>query len=418
MSSEDNVKPYNQLWLPTIALGAALALAGYGLAAETQPPQLAVTAQPAPTSAPAAAANPPTAAPTSAPAATAVPQPTAEPNTSVVPSATPAPTSLLPNDVPWVQSAGTIFADDESFELAKHGLPAPAYNFVAAPDGTMVAYASQQGHLIVADVRTGQAIVDDNQSIMPTNFVFSPDSGALAYGTAEGELSLIELPSGTRQPIALEKESALQDPPTTTLMPIAWTNDGLYTQQVIWGSDAPPQGIVRVDTRTGATTEITDKQHYGTAIAPDGKSIALITGSMPLGDQPTTGITLLNVATGQTTQPVAEQPQIIRGLRWSPDGARMLYAVGSGYEASDTRLQVLAVGGPASTSGDGLVIQSYRDIGWSNTTTPIVLTIKPDGLWLYRLELGDEGPNNLEPLLGIPAEPGTQFDGQIIYTPR
>jgi hypothetical protein len=36
MSSEDKVKPYHQLWLPTIALGAALALASCGLAAETQ----------------------------------------------------------------------------------------------------------------------------------------------------------------------------------------------------------------------------------------------------------------------------------------------------------------------------------------------------------------------------------------------
>ncbi len=197
------MKPYNQLWLPTIALVGALALAACGQAAATQPTQPAATAQPAPTSAPAATSAPPTAAPTSAPAATAVPQPTAEPTTSAGPSATPDPTSLLPNDAPWVQSAGTIFADDESFEFAKHGLPAPAYNFVTASDGTMVAYTSQQGHLIVADVRTGQAIVDDSQAIMPTNFVFSPDSGALAYGTGEGELKLIELPSGTRHPIAL-----------------------------------------------------------------------------------------------------------------------------------------------------------------------------------------------------------------------
>ena len=125
---------------------------------------------------------------------------------------------------------------------------------------------------------------------------------------------------------------------------------------------------------------------------PMAHSIALITGNMPLGDQPTTGITLLNVASGQTTQPVAEQPQIIRGLRWSPDGARLLYAVGSSYDASDTRLHVLAVGGPVGTPGDGLVIESYRDIGWSDTMTPIVLTLKENGLWLYRIELGDEGP--------------------------
>jgi hypothetical protein len=412
------VKPYTQLWLPTIALVGALALAACGPPAATQPTQPATTAQPAPTSVLAATSAPPTAAPTSAPTATAVPQLTPEPPTSAAPSATPEPESLLPNDVPWVHSAGTIFADDESFEFAKHGLPPPAYNFVTASSSMLVAYTSQQGHLIVADVRTGQAMVDDSQAITPTTFVFSPDSGALAYGTGEGELNLIELSNGTRHPIALEQQPTPEDRPTTTLMPIAWTNDGLYAQQVIWGSDAPPQGIVRVEVSSGVTIEITAQQHYGAAIAPDGKSIALITGSMPLGDQPTTGITLLNVASGQTTQLVAEQPQIIRGLRWSPDGARLLYAVGSSYEASDTRLLVLAAGESQGTPDDGLVIQSYRDIGWSDTLTPIVLTLKENGLWLYRMELGEGGPNNLALLLGIPAQPGTQFDGQIIYTPR
>ena len=189
MSSEDKVKPYNQLWRPLIAPVGALALAACGPAAATQPTQPAATALPATTSAPAATTAPTTAAQTSAPAATAVPQPTPRPM-GAAPSATPQPTSLLPNDVPWVQSAGTIFADnDQSFEFAKHGLPPAAYNFVTAPDGTMVAYTSQQGHLIVADVCTGQAIVDDSQAIMPTTFVFSPDSGALAYGTAEDELT-------------------------------------------------------------------------------------------------------------------------------------------------------------------------------------------------------------------------------------
>jgi hypothetical protein len=50
---------------------------------------------------------------------------------------------------PWLQSTGIIFADDESFEFAKPGLSTPVYNFVTAPDGTMVAYTCQQGHLIM-----------------------------------------------------------------------------------------------------------------------------------------------------------------------------------------------------------------------------------------------------------------------------
>jgi hypothetical protein len=282
----------------------------------------------------------------------------------------------------------------------------------------MVAYTSQQGHLVVADVRTSQAIVDDSQSVMATSFVFAPDSRALAYGTSEGELYTIELPGGMRRPIPLAKQPTPQNGPISALMPLSWTNDGLYAQQVIWGSDAPPQGVVRVDPTSGATATITAKEMIGAEFAPDGKSIALITGSMPLGGEPNTGIALLDLASGQMTQLVAERPQIIRGLRWSPDGARLLYAVGDTYESNDTRLHVLAPGGPAGTPGEGLVIQLYRDIGWLNDTTPIVLTIKPTGVWLYRMELGDQGPNNPTPLMGIPAQPGVQVDGQIIDTPR
>lgn len=405
------MKRYTQRWLATSMLVGALALAACGQSA-TQPTQIAATAQPAPTSAPTATMPPPTAAPTNAPTVTAMPQPT------LAPSETPTPSSQLPNDVPWVHSSGTIFADDESFVFAQHGLPESGYNVATAPDSTMIAYISQQGHLIVANLRSGQAMIDESQAIMPTNFVFASDSSALAYGTSQGELILLDLPSGTRHSIPLEQEPVSQDRPTSTLMPIAWTNDGLYSQRVIWGSDAPPQGIVRIDPSSGALTEITNKEHYGVQIAPDGTSIALITGSMPIGDQPTTGIAILDLVSGQMTQPVAEQPQIIRGMRWSPDGTRLLYAVGSSYDASDTRLRVFTASGAASSADTGLVIQFYRDLGWIDNLTPIVLTITSEELRLYRLELNDENPTNPVPILGIPAQPGVPFDGQIIYTPQ
>ena len=93
---------------------------------------------------------------------------------SVAPTATPAPTSALPNDVPWVHSAGIVFADDETFDLVKHGLPAPAYQFQVAPDGATVAYVNQQGHLIIADLRTSQVIVGDQAGIMVAGYHSRP----------------------------------------------------------------------------------------------------------------------------------------------------------------------------------------------------------------------------------------------------
>lgn len=422
------MKPIYTIRLLSAALvGALVLLVSCGPTTAAQPTPIATattipaaaTALPAATSAP-AITTAPTAAPTAIPTATATSQPTTEPTVSAEPTATPAPTSLLPNDIPWVHSAGTIFADDETFDLVKHGLPAPAYQFQVAPDGTMIAYLSRQDHLIVADIRTSQAILDDGPAVMATGFAFAPDGHALAYGTPEGQLNILDLPSGERHPIALSEQPAPQNRPTTILMPIAWTNTGLYAQQVIWGSDALPQGIVHIDPANGMVTPIRTDTHLSAFVSPDEKRIALITGSVPIGAQQITGITLLDIASGQATPLVPEQPQLIRSLRWSPDGTQLLYASVANYDTVETKLQVISTGAkaPAGPAKESLVLDTYRDIAWGGAQ-PLLLTIEKDGLLhLYWVEMNDQGIISLAPSAALVAPTAEQVDGQIIYAPQ
>jgi len=414
---EKKVKSTYIYWLSGMALAV---LVGCGPTTAAQPTPIAVpTSVPAATSAPAVTAAP-TAAPTAVPAATAAPQPTAEPTVSAEPTATPAPTSLLPNDVPWVHSAGTIFADDESFDIAKHGLPAPAYQFQVAPDGTMIAYMSQPGHLIVADMRTSQIIVDDRAAVMAAAFVFAPDSRSLFFTTTDDRAGLIDLPGGQRHDLTLGAERNLPNGMSTGVLPIAWIEQGILAQQVLWGTDAPAQGVIWIDPTTGAVTPISKIEHISAALSPDGTQIAFVTGNVPIGDQPTTGITLLDLASGQATPLVPEQPQLIRALRWSPDGARLLYASMASYDTIETKLQLINVASkaPADPADKSLAVDTYRDIAWSGAQ-PLLLTAEKDGLLhLYWVELSDQGIISLAPAAALAAPSAEQPDGQIIYAPR
>jgi len=422
------VKSLYKIRISYAALAGALALlvsCGSTTAAQPTPIAAATTIPAAATTLPVATSAPaittaPTAAPTGIPTATATSQPTTQPTANAEPTATPAPTSLLPNDVPWVHSAGMIFADDETFDLVKHGLPAPGYQFQVAPDGTMIAYISQQGHLIVADIRTSRAILGDGAAIMVAGYAFAPDSHTLLFTTPDDQAELVDLPSGQRHSLKLGAQPNVPSGMSTGLIPIAWNERGLFAEQVFWGTDAPPQGVVRLDPATGAVTPISEIDHISAAFSPDGKRLALVTGSVPIGEQQITGITLVDVASGQATPLVPEQPQLIKALRWSPDGAQLLYASAANYDTLETKLQVIGtnVKAPAEPAKESLVIDTYRDIAWGSAQ-PLLLTAEKNGLlYLYWVELSDQGIVSLAPSMGLPVPDAEHADGQIIYAPR
>ena len=408
-----------------VLLGALAILLACGPAEATQPTPIAATAAPpantsapaataVPTSAPAATSAPtsmPTAQPTAIPAATPTPQPAPQP------TAVPAPAGALPKDVPWIYSAGLIFADDETYDPVKKGLPAPSYQIRVAPDGATVAYVSQQYHLIIADLQASQVIVDDQAGINVAGFAFAPDSRSLFFTTDDDRAGLIDLPSGQRRDLELGPERNLPNGMSTGVIPIAWTEQGLFAQQVLWGTDAPPQGIVQIDPATGAVKPIAQINHLGAALAPDGKQLALVTGSAPISEQPRTGITLLDLASGQTTPLVPEQPRLIKALNWSGDGTLILYASVATYETPDTLLQLAAVGAPDSMTKGTLTLDTYRDIAWGSTQ-PLLLSADKDGLLrLYWVEISDQGIISIAPSVAYAPPAAEQIDGNIMYTP-
>src|SRR6266508_892610 len=101
----------------------------------TAAPAATVTAIPAATAAP---ASPPTSVPTSAPAA-----PTAEP------------IAILPASRLWVRIGDTIIAPGDTprmLDLQSLDYPLIRDNALAAPDGTSIAYVSQEDRLVIVDM--------------------------------------------------------------------------------------------------------------------------------------------------------------------------------------------------------------------------------------------------------------------------
>ncbi|GAB4130388.1 MAG: hypothetical protein OHK0050_44530 [Roseiflexaceae bacterium] len=366
--------------------------------------------------------------PTQAPATivpSVLPEPTTQPtNTVIVPTHSPTPTaaipptteptSLLPADMPWIATQVEIYADDEQWVFADHGLPQPIANLTISGDARWAAYTTHQGALVVANLRTDAIVVGEAQAIIPFSMAFAPTNDALIVGNSRGELTHINLADGSQTPLNLSGWQPPVDLPDGILMPIGWTAAGIYAQLVTIGSDTPPQGIVRIDPTTGVVATIASLPFYQAAIAPNGQAIALVTGIQPLEGQANTGMQLLDLGSGQLRQLVSEQPQLIRSMRWSPDSSQILYAQSASAETATTQITLVSVAGSPPTPL--ATIQAYRDLGWSDNSTPILLELKPDQIVLFRIDISSN-PASIIPIMGIPM-PSGPFDGRIVYTPQ
>lgn len=375
--------------------------------------QLAAPTQ-APTSAPATSLP----EPTGAPPATKLPEPTSAP--TVPPTAQPTPTltrvALLPNDMPWVFRSGIIFGDDESLDFQQLGYPAPGFRFLVAPNGAYIAYISQEDRLVVIDMLSRAATTPEQRDMHIVGFSFSPDSRALAYRDANGPLQIIDLSSGQKQTIPEPQHD--QQP---ILSPVEWTSAGLIVERLLWGSDALSQGLALIDPVSGTLTPMRERDHLRAVVSPDGRRIALVTGNLPIGAAPSAAILLLDIASGHETTIVPERQQVIKALRWSPDGSRLLYAESLEYQHPVTRLhvlnadgtneQVLEVGGKAGGP-------AFSDLGWRDNATVLLLSAEGgQRLELYTLTLGSFDGAGLQPIMGIRIDPDQRLD-QIVYTPQ
>jgi hypothetical protein len=381
--------------------------------ASTQATEMPVAPTQVPTSPPPATATPePTPMPTAP--ATSLPTPTSTPTAQ--PTTTPTRLAILPNDMPWVFRAGTVFGDDESLDFQQRGYPAPASRLLAAPNGAYIAYTSQDERLVVIDMLSHEQITPEPRDIQVAGFTFSPDSRALAYRVVDGPLQIFDLPSGRKRTIP--------EPPADQpllLSPVAWSPTGLVVERLLWGSDALPQGLALIGPVSGTISPLREREHLRAVPSPNGRRIALVTGSVPIGGAPKAAITLLDIASGTETTIVPERQQVIKALRWSPDESRLLYAESVDYQSTVTTLHVLnADASPeqALELGGKAGGPTFTDAVWRNDNTVLLLSAEGGPrLQLYTLPLDSFDITGLLPIMGIRIEPDQRLD-QIVYTPQ
>jgi hypothetical protein len=409
-----NKQPYP--YIGTVLL-IALALAGCDAAGPASSQATLVPAAPTQlsTNQPPATTLP---EPTTAPSATAAPAPTAMPAPTTLPTVQPSPSPvvevLMPNDVPWVFRAGILYGDDEALDFKQLGYPAPGWSLRAAPNGDYIAYISQEDQLVVIDMRSHKQINPEQRDVHVAGFAFSPDSRALAYRVVDGPLQILDLPS--------EQKRTIQEPPTDQplmLSPVAWSPTGLLIERLLWGSDALPQGLALIEPASGTISSIREREHLRAVVSPDGRRIALVTGSVPIGGAPSAAIVLLDIASGTETTVVPERQQLIKALRWSPDGSRLLYAESAEYQSTNTTLHVLADATPEQALELGQKGgPSFTDIGWRDDGTALLLSAEGGPrLQLYTLPLDTFDISALQPILGIRINPDERSD-QLVYTPQ
>jgi hypothetical protein len=380
----------------------------------------ATTVPPTPTQAP---IQVPTSTPaTTTPELTPVPPSgiTASPTPTFSPMAQPSPTPvaelLLPNDVPWVFRAGIIYGDDESFDFQQRGYPAPGWSLRATPNGYYIAYISQQDQLVVIDMRNGKQITPEPRDIHVAGFAFSPDSRELAYRVVDGPLQILDLAS--------EQKHSIPEPPTDqplTRLPVEWSRAGLLVERLLWGSDAPPQGLDIIDTDSGMIWPIREHEHLRALVSPDSRRMLLATGSVPIGGTPKAAITIMNMASGFEMPVVPERQQVIKALAWSPDGSRLLYAESVDYQSTVTTLHVLnadATPEQVLELGARAGAPAFTDIVWRDNDAVLLLSAEGGPrLQLYRLPLDSFTVVGLQPIMGIRSDPDQRQD-QIVYSPQ
>lgn len=421
----------SQRWRSCAALLLALALGACGPQAPgAQAPTSAATGIPAPTVVAATAAPAPTAEPTAVPTV----EPTVEPTTAppaAEPTVDPAISDTLPPaDALWVHSGGMLYGDDESIDFQQRGLPAPAYQMRAAPDGSYLAYISQDNRLAVIDMRRGSNIIRDDEPLATitafAGIAFSPDSRSLALTAIEGDswrLQVRDLQGGATRTI-LEGSTIATASDTQPLLPglVAWAAGGLVVQRLLWASDAPPRDVELVSPADGSLRSLRKGEHISVYPSVDGSRLAVVSGRLPIGDLPTAAITVIDTVSGQQTEIAPSQQMLVRAVRWSPDGSRLLYAVAKGYQSPATSIHALSADGSNEQVvevGAPGIKATYSDIAWKDDATALLLSAQSDGyVHLYALPLSSFDITGLSPLAAFERRAAQGQADEIVYAPR
>jgi Tol biopolymer transport system component len=349
----------------------------------------------------------------------------------------------LPRNAIWIISSNVVQAaapGTPEIVLAPNPESVNAFNVQVAPDGSRIAFTEftneGRARFGVLNAQTGEKLqlgdVFNSAFVSPR---FSPDSRRLAYtmidqsDPAKSSWQLQIVGPADDEVKILKRE--VTDPPAThtlqPLAPVAWTPDGIYVEQLLWNSDAPPQNLSLVNPESGDVQLISDKQYMRMLVSPDGKLGARVTGIFAMGPdvQGETTLTMLDLATGRETPLFEKQSFWMPVLRWSPDSERLVYArqagVGSGLvtalnviAADGTGEQTLAIGGTG-------VRGQLRDAAWLDAETLLLLVHESDNkVRLYSLPLATLNREAMQEIAEFDPPPSgnPNQEMRILYVPQ
>ncbi len=381
--------------------------------------------EPPPTATPVSLSPTPVAQTTDIAASPAVSMPT---ETSTAPQQT-----RLPVDTSWLRVGRQIFApstDTAPLDLETSDEVSIPIAVTVAPDGGYLAYvdnSSIPARLMLRDLASGTTdSVTAEESSEVSEVRFAPDSSALVYtliGQQSWQIRVRDLATGAEQ--VLQQGSLLpgEDRQLPRLpLPVAWTPAGLWVRLVLWGTDAPAQGLALLDPTSGSITAELQREHLAAYPAPDGTRVALMTGMMPIGAIPQTALVVVDLADGTEQTIMPERQGFIRMLKWSPDGTWLLYTSAESYETSTITLTALRADGSDERSlifGAPEVALSLHDLDWFNGTTPLLLvTDDLEGqLALHQLPLETFTPGGLQSIASMVLPDAQMSIVQIVYVP-
>ncbi len=377
---------------------------------------------------------------------TAIPQPTVVPVTTAPPTNVPdgaateipAPTTdaLLPSDAVWVfadtaiaaAAPGTpkIVLGDDPFMLNPQTIQ-------AARNGSRIAYtlSDNQGQIrfLTIDTRTGaQHVYASTPNMMIVGARFSPDGSQLAYAridqSKQPDSWQFEIAGATPEQVRVLTQWVRSQPSDhlQPLAPMAWTPNGLFVEQLLWNSDAPPHGIARVNPIDGSAQSVVDTDHLRAEVSPDGLHAAELTGILPMGPDVDSKVTLktIDLTTGQASPIVTDGEFWVALMRWAPDASRLLYAKQQDLSTPIYELVLTAPDGSGAVSvplGEGGLNGILHDAAWQDAKTLLLLMTTDNQLRLFQapadnvqadapVELGTFEGGNLQ---GVPP--------RIVYVP-
>lgn len=318
--------------LIAILLFIAASVAGCG---QSQPtPQTPVVQVGEPQTAAQVTQTPTQATQTAGPTATPLPTQPAPQESPAAPTAS-AGQTLLPPDAPWILTSNRIIAlapGSPQLDLPAKLLPDPSSgsrleDFTIARNGSRIAYVEDNApEIVVVDPASGetQRFPQGDKGSWIWSPRLSPDGRLLAFAIGNDkigvrwELRLLDLESGAVQ-------VAQYTPYRGPLVPVAWTEQGLIAELILYATDAPPKGLFLIDPEGGAVQQLSEMFHLQAFATSAGTRFALIEGTWNIGEPPQHSLMVFNL-TGVATQIAPKQAGQIEPVRWSPDESRLLYA--------------------------------------------------------------------------------------------